>query len=303
MLRVGDIVSKKQQRVKYLAKLHDCGKIVGPKCHWSKHLSQKNHTPTVMLIAGSDSGGGAGLQADLRAVHAHGLAGACVVTAATAQNPSAVYSMNALSAAQVSAQISAIFEDIEVSAIKIGMLATAPVARVVFERMRDCRIPLVLDPVLVATSGGSLLTASSMSILRNKLLPLSTVLTPNIPEASALLGRPLGSLRDRRDAARELLALGAQCVLLKGGHADGRTLIDVIADRDGITELRSRRLNMTTHGTGCTYASAIAAQLALGRDAREAIVRAHEYLQRALRKPLRMGRAGVCSPGFVAAVD
>jgi len=263
-------------------------------------MSQKNHSRTVLLIGGSDSGGGAGLQADLRALYAHGVAGACVVTAATAQNPAAVRALNALPARQVMAQLDAVLDDLDIAAIKIGMLGNAAIARAVYQRIRDCRVPIVLDPVMIATSGGRLASGAAVHVLRDQLLPLATVVTPNLPEAAALLGRPLPSLREREAAARALVAMGSACALVKGGHGDGAHLVDIVAGHERIERHSARRLAIVAHGTGCTYASAIAAGLALGADPFAAIAQAHAYLQAALRVPLRLGSGGVCSPGFVA---
>ncbi len=265
-------------------------------------MSYKNNSPAVLLIGGSESGGGAGLQADLRAVHAHGLAGACVVTAATAQNTREVRSLNTLSANQVSAQMEAVLADIRISAIKLGMLGTAPTARRIFERICTLGLPIVLDPVLVASSGGRLLDDAGLKFVREKLLPNCTLITPNLPEAEALLGRQLDSLKARRLAARELVAMGAKAVLLKGGHSKGPRLIDIYAEADQLIELEARRLPLQTHGTGCTYASAIAAGLALGLSLESAVKAAHVYLQAALRRPLRLGRDGICSPGMAEPV-
>lgn len=261
-------------------------------------MSQKNNSLSILLIGGSDSGGGAGLQADLRVMTAYRLAGACALTGATAQNTIAVRSLNLIRPAQVGAQIEAILDDIQISAIKIGMLGSAAIAREVAARIAHCKVPLVLDPVLIATSGGALLSATGMDWMRKQLLPRCLVLTPNLPEAEALLGHSIKSLRSRERACMELRDMGAQSVLLKGGHAPGSELIDLFLDDAGLVSLRAQRLRMRTHGTGCTLASAVAAELALGRPAAAAVVRAHAYLQSALRNPLRMGASATCSPGF-----
>jgi hydroxymethylpyrimidine/phosphomethylpyrimidine kinase len=261
-------------------------------------VSQKNNSTTILIIGGSDSGGGAGIQADLRVISAYRLAGACALTAATAQNPGAVRSLNLMRPAQVGAQIEAVLEDMDVAAIKIGMLGSAAIAREVWARIEHCKVPLVLDPVLIATSGGALLSQSGLNWMRRRLLPACTVLTPNLPEAAALLGRTVDTLRDRERACESLLAMGAAGVMLKGGHAKGSQVTDIYADGDGITRLRAQRLRMRTHGTGCTLASAIAAELALGEPSAAAVVNAHRYLQSALRRPLRLGSSNTCSPGF-----
>lgn len=260
-------------------------------------MSRKSNSPAVLLIGGSDSGGGAGLQADLRALQAHGIAGACVVTAATAQNTREVRALNLLPASQVTAQLDAVLADIEISAIKLGMLGTAKTARHVHERIRSLGHPIVLDPVLLATSGGRLLDDAGLKFVREQLMPVCRVITPNIPEAEALLGRSLGSLKSRRDAARELVAMGAAAVLLKGGHGRGKLMTDILADADDLLEFEARRLPIRTHGTGCTFATAIAAGLVRGNSLQHSVRAAHDYLQAALQHPLRLGRDNVCSPG------
>jgi hydroxymethylpyrimidine/phosphomethylpyrimidine kinase len=267
-------------------------------CQGFPTVSRKNNSLSVLLIGGSDSGGGAGLQADLRVMTAYRLAGACALTAATAQNPAAVRSLNLLRPAQVGAQIEAILQDIDVRAIKIGMLGNAAIAREVCTRIAGCKVPVVLDPVLIATSGGTLLDRSGMKWMREKLLPRCTVVTPNLPEAEALLGLSIKSSRDRERAAAALHSLGANAVLLKGGHARGRELIDIYVDASGLTSLRAQRLRIRTHGTGCTLASAIAAELARKQPLAAAVASAHAYLQSALRHPLRLGASGTTSPGF-----
>ena len=261
-------------------------------------MSQKYHTPTVLIIGGSDSGGGAGMQADLRVMSAYGLTGACAITAATAQNPWSVRSLNLLRPAQVTAQIDAVMDDLSIAAIKIGMLGSLPIARAVAARVRTCSVPIVLDPVLIATSGNQLLSSDGLNWVRSHLLPLCTVLTPNLPEAASLLGYSISSIRARVQACHALREIGAASVLMKGGHARGADLVDHFVDASGVTTLHARRLRMRTHGTGCTFASAIAAELALGRSAAQAVHRAHAYLQSALRSPLRVGKSGVCSPGI-----
>jgi hydroxymethylpyrimidine/phosphomethylpyrimidine kinase len=260
-------------------------------------VSQKNNTPAILIIGGSDSGGGAGIQADLRVMNAYGIAGACAITGATAQNTAAVRALNLLAPSRVAAQIDAVLDDISIAAIKIGMLGSVAIARVVASRIRNCEVPIVLDPVLIATSGGALLSSEGLNYVRNHLLPLCTVLTPNLPEAAALIGRPLHSLPARLHGAQSLIAMGAASVLIKGGHARGKILTDLFVDASGHISLTAQRLRMRTHGTGCTFASAFAAELSLGRPPAIAARRAHRYLQSALQNPLRLGISGVCSPG------
>lgn len=264
-------------------------------------MSRKYHSTCVLLIGGSDAGGGAGIQADLRVMASYRLAGACAITGATAQNPALVDSLNLLRPAQVARQIEVVLDEIEISAVKIGMLGSLAIARAVAASLQRCQAPIVLDPVLVASSGGELLSRNGLKWLRDHMLPRCHVLTPNLPEASALLGRPIESMDDRRLAATHLRQLGADSVLIKGGHAAGTALIDWFEDERGALALSARRRRMQTHGTGCTFASAIAAELALGTPTRTAVERAHNYLQRALAHPLRLGKAGVCSPGLAPA--
>jgi hydroxymethylpyrimidine/phosphomethylpyrimidine kinase len=260
-------------------------------------VSQKNHTPAILIIGGSDSGGGAGIQADLRVSAAYGVAGTCALTGATAQNPRAVHALNLLSPARVLAQIDAVLADIHIRAIKIGMLGSLPIARAVAARIEALKVPVVLDPVLIATSGGELLSRAGLAFLRDRLLPTCAVLTPNLPEAEAILGRPLVSLDARIEACHALRALGARGVLLKGGHARGTTLTDLYVDAKGIVRLQAARRRIATHGTGCTFASAIACELALGSAPPLAVEGAHAYLQSALDRSLRLGTKGVHSPG------
>lgn len=259
---------------------------------------RKNNTPCVLLIGGSDSGGGAGIQADLRVLTAYGLAGACAITGATAQNPGAVNALNLLAPAKVRNQIDAVSEAIPFKAIKIGMLGSVGIAQAVYAGIAGLRAPLVLDPVLIASSGGALLSPKGLTWLKNHLIPRATVLTPNLPEAEALLGWKINSRTKRMKALRALLDLGASSVLLKGGHGVGPVLYDLFTDGEVQIELRANRLRMRAHGTGCTFASAIAAELALGASPSSAVARAHAYLHSALANPMRIGNSSVCSPGI-----
>lgn len=244
----------------------------------------------MLVIAGSDSGGGAGIQADIKAIMAMGGFAATAVTSVTAQNTLGVHAVHPLPPALVQAQIEAVLDDIGADALKTGMLGEAEtVLRVAACIEHSARqLPFVVDPVMVAKGGQSLLQDDALDALRHRLLPLATLITPNLPEAAALLGHPI---HDPADAAIELLNTGAKAVLLKGGHGDGPVLTDILADADGIRAFSMPRIDSPhTHGTGCTLASAIAAGLAQGMSVDEAIGRARRYIQAAI----------LTAPGFGA---
>lgn len=249
--------------------------------------------PTALTIAGSDSGGGAGLQADLKAFEAHGVFGMSVVTALTAQNTRGVAAVHEVPAAFVAAQIDAVASDLPVGAVKTGMLASAEIVAAVADGIARWRLaPVVVDPVMVATSGDLLLHASAVETIAARLLPLADLVTPNAHEAAVLAGFPVRTLADARRAAASILALGPRAVLVKGGHlGDEADAVDVLLTADGTETLfRNPRLDTTsTHGTGCTLASAIAANLARGRDLTEAVRRARAYLQEAIRHAPGLG--------------
>ena len=244
----------------------------------------------VLTIAGSDSGGGAGIQADLRTFAAHGLHGTSAITAVTAQNSVAVLDWVALEPRMVVAQIEAVASDMPVAAAKTGMLATAAIVVAVAEAVERLRLPLlVVDPVMVAKSGDRLLDADAESAYR-RLIPLATVLTPNLPETEALLGRAVRTLADMREAARALHAMGPRAVVVKGGHLEGDA-VDVFFDGRALEELSAPRIaTANTHGTGCTYSAAIAARLALGDPLLEAVRGAKAYLTEAIRRSYSVGR-------------
>lgn len=236
-----------------------------------------------MTIAGSDSGGGAGIQADLKTFSALGAYGASVLTAVTAQNTRHVTAVQALSPAMVRAQIEAVFDDLAVKAVKIGMLGDPALIRAVAEGLRGRDLPLVLDPVMVAKSGDRLLAAEAISALRTELLPLATVLTPNLPEAGELLDRSTAADLGMREAqGRALLALGPDWVLMKGGHDEGPICTDLLMGPEVQSFTAPRRATRNTHGTGCTLSAAIAAGLAHGLTVPGAVARAHLYLQGAI---------------------
>jgi hydroxymethylpyrimidine/phosphomethylpyrimidine kinase len=251
--------------------------------------------PVALTIAGSDSSGGAGIQADLKTFSAFGVYGACAVTALTAQNTVGVHGVHPVPPAFVVAQIDAVLSDLAVGAIKTGMLASAAIVEAVALRLLACReVPLVVDPVMIATSGDSLLAPEAIGALRKRLIPLATLITPNIPEAAALLGQPEAvSEAQAADQARALLTLGCMAVLLKGGHGSGAQSTDVLATGDGVVAfVRPRVATSATHGTGCTLSAAIAALLASGATLETAVERAKSYVWAALQsgRDLRLGR-------------
>ena len=250
--------------------------------------------PVVLSVAGSDSGGGAGIQADLKTFMARGVHGTSAITAVTAQNTRGVSSVHVLPAYAVRAQIEAVFADFPVAAVKTGMLASAPVIRAVARALRrHPALPVVVDPVLIATSGARLLAADALRVLIDELLPLATVLTPNLPEAAALTGTDAHDPRNLQRVIEKLMALGPRAVLLKGGHARGRTLRDRFGDADGSLEFVHVRRAGEAHGTGCTLAAALAAELAKGRSPRRAATLAVAYVQRALARGQVLGGGGL----------
>jgi hydroxymethylpyrimidine/phosphomethylpyrimidine kinase len=261
-----------------------------------RNNDKKSPTTTLcaLSIAGSDSSGGAGIQADLKTFAAFGIHGLSAITAVTAQNMHEVRAIHRVPVRQVEQQLRAVFEEFPIAAVKIGMLGSAAmITAVAFFLRAHCRAPIVLDPVLVASSGRRLLPAKAVAALREELIPLADVLTPNVPEAVALLGRRLLTPDDLCEAARDLLGLGAKSILLKGGHHDGDPVCDYLVDASGTRTFRHARLAVTARGTGCVLSAAIAAGLARGRS-REATVRAAEqYLQTALRDAYRTGKSTI----------
>jgi len=241
--------------------------------------------PTALSIAGSDSGGGAGIQADLKTFHRFGVYGTCALTLVTAQNTRGVCRVELLAPSLVAAQIDAVAEDLRPRAVKTGALGSAAIVEVVAAAVaRHGLAPLVVDPVMLAKGGADLLDADAVDALRRGLLPAAELVTPNLPEAAALLGgASLESERELAEAARALVALGPRAALVKGGHGRGDEVIDVLAQRGELVTLRAARIDTPhTHGTGCTYAAAIAARLALGDELIAAVRAAHAYVQRAL---------------------
>jgi len=247
--------------------------------------------PVALTIAGSDSGAGAGIQADLKTFAALGVYGVTVVTAVTAQNTVGVLAVQDVDQDTIAAQLDAVAEDFSIGALKTGMLSSAETIETVVAGIRRHRLrPLVVDPVMVAKSGDRLLREDAVEALRRQLLPLAEVVTPNIPEAEALAGRAIHSREDRLSAARAIIGLGAHAVVIKGGHSDDDPIVDLLVDAGGVLEFRAPRIVTTsTHGTGCTFSAALAAALARGQDLRAAVGEARAYLSSALAEAPALG--------------
>jgi len=248
-----------------------------------------------LTIAGSDSGGGAGIQADLKTFAAHRVHGLSALAALTAQHTRGVTAVHVPDTAFLEAQIDACFDDFRIGAVKLGMLASAEVIDTVVRALQRHRpAHVVVDPVMVATSGARLLQEEALDALRTRLLPLATVITPNLPEAELLLGRKIDSLDAMREAAQALRALGAPAVLLKGGHLAGTgEVVDILVDAQGEHRSAHPRLGGEAHGTGCTLASAVAANLCLGNALPRACSEAADYVHAALLGGYRPGRSDI----------
>lgn len=245
---------------------------------------------TVLIIAGSDSCAGAGVEIDLKCAAAHGVHGTCAITAVTAQNSCEVTAIQTVDPAVVRAQVDAVFADMPPAAIKIGMLGDADVAQCVATALLEhLEVPVVLDPVLVATAGATLTEASVFELVRDTLVPRATVVTPNIPEASELTGIEVVDEESMGRAARAFLDAGAHAVLVKGGHDHAQTIVDRLYAGDEIFAYPSPRLEGEYHGTGCCLSTAIACNLALGLPLESAVREAHDFVARALREPLGLG--------------
>lgn len=249
-------------------------------------------TPVVVTIAGSDSGAGAGIQADIKTFAAHGVYGASVVTALTAQNTLGVTAVHDVPPEFVAAQMDAVFSDMAVAAVKIGMLSQQAVIRTVAAGLaRHAAANIVVDPVMVATSGDRLLSPDAIDTLRQGLFPLAAVVTPNLPEAAALTGRAIAQdEREMERQARDILGFGARAVLIKGGHGSGETSTDLLFDASGMHRFSVPRIaTKNTHGTGCTLSSAIAAGLAVGLSLHDAVRRAKTYVTAAIAASDELG--------------
>jgi hydroxymethylpyrimidine/phosphomethylpyrimidine kinase len=242
-------------------------------------------TAIALTIAGSDSSGGAGIQADLKTFAALGVYGASVVTALTAQNTQGVIAVHDVPPGFIAAQLDAVFADLDVGAVKIGMLSNAAVVQAVAKGLARHRARnIVLDPVMVASSGACLLATDAVAVLRSDLIPRALVVTPNLPEAAALTGAsPARNESEMEIQARQILALGARNVLIKGGHGAGEDSVDLLIGQGEVLRLSAKRIaTKNTHGTGCTLSSAIAAGLAKGRDLVSAVEEAKAFVTAAI---------------------
>jgi hydroxymethylpyrimidine/phosphomethylpyrimidine kinase len=244
-----------------------------------------------LTIAGSDSGGGAGIQADLKTFHRFGVFGTSVITAITAQNTLGVRQWAAVDIGLIAAQIDAVATDLRPAAVKTGMLADSDVVRTVARGIADHQLaPYVMDPVMVATSGDPLLEPEAIEAIRRELLPLSDLLTPNLDETALLVGHTVRSVDEMRAAAEQLVSEGAKAVLVKGGHLAGPEAIDVLHDGAEITIYRHERVETrSTHGTGCTLSAAITAKLAQGIPLRDAVSQSLEWVHRAIASAPSLG--------------
>lgn len=242
--------------------------------------------PIALTIAGSDSSSGAGIQADLKTFSALGIYGASVITALTAQNTRGVSAIHAVPADFITRQLDAVFDDLDIKSIKIGMVGSAEAVTAVAGKLGALEgIPIVLDPVMAATSGDPLLDADAEQALRKNLIPLADLITPNLEEAARLLGEKVSASgkAQMQDQAKRLMELGPRAVLIKGGHGEGSEAVDILWDGENVTRLAAPRIDTrNTHGTGCTLSSAIAAELAKGRPLDEACTSAKKYLTGAL---------------------
>jgi hydroxymethylpyrimidine/phosphomethylpyrimidine kinase len=237
-----------------------------------------------LTIAGSDSSGGAGIQADLKTFHAHGIYGVSAITAITVQNTQKVYNIQEVDPQIVHDQILCLFKDVSIHAVKIGMIVSQPLINAIARALGEVDLPpVVLDPVMVSKSGYPLLSSDAQTALVKDLFPLTDVLTPNICEAESLTGKPISTIEDMKTAARDILALGVNRVVIKGGHLGSGSATDVAYDGRSYRLYEGQRIEtQNTHGTGCTFSSAIAANLALGKAFFEAVALSKEFLTQAI---------------------
>ncbi|WP_204166746.1 bifunctional hydroxymethylpyrimidine kinase/phosphomethylpyrimidine kinase [Bacillus sp. CGMCC 1.16541] len=248
-------------------------------------------TYKALTIAGSDSGGGAGIQADLKTFQELGAYGMSALTAVTAQNTLGVQDVYPMSVAAVEAQIDSIGVDLGTDALKTGMLFSGEIIEAVANKIKQYKWDkVVVDPVMIAKGGASLLQQQAIQSLKEHLLPLALVVTPNIPEAEVLTDMSITSLDDRMEAAKRLYHMGAKNVVIKGGHGEGENLVDLLYDGEEFLYLTSKRIDTkNTHGTGCTFAATLTAQLAKGSSVRQAVVVAKDFIQAAIADDLKLG--------------
>jgi hydroxymethylpyrimidine/phosphomethylpyrimidine kinase len=254
--------------------------------------SKLQRPPIALTIAGSDSSGGAGIQADLKTFQALGVFGMSAITAVTVQNTQKVYAVQEISPQIVHDQIVCLFDDTPIDAVKIGMVAGVALIEAIAAALASVRCPVVvLDPVMVSKSGYSLLAPDARSALIARLFPLATVVTPNIPEAEVLLGDTIGNEGQMREAARRIAAMGVAKVVVKGGHLKTATAMDIVFDGARMEDLTAERIpTRNTHGTGCTFSSAIAAHMARGVEFFQSVQRAKQYVTGAIANALPIGK-------------
>ncbi len=248
--------------------------------------------PKALTIAGSDSGGGAGIQADLKTFSALGVHGSSVITAITAQNTKEVTAVHNVPLDIIGKQIDAVLTDIGADAVKIGMLSNKDIIKIVAKKLKNYNIKnIVLDPVMVAASGAKLLEDSAIASLKRDLIPLALVVTPNIPEAEVLINKKIKTIDGIKNAAKEIINLGCSSVLMKGGHLNinSNEVIDIFYDGKNFVEIKNKRINKTGHGTGCTLSSAIAANIAKGAELKQAVKNAIGYVHNALESGFKIG--------------
>ena len=260
------------------------------------------NTPRVLIIAGSDSSGGAGIQADIKTCAAFGAYAATAITAVTAQNTVGVQQVEYMPPELVRAQIRSVISDIGADVVKIGMLGTKEIIEVVAEEIEPLDAFIILDPVAVATSGDALLKDDAMAALSDTLLPLADLVTPNVPEAELLTGLKINDVDDLTPAGDELLKMNVYAALMKGGHLDGKSVVDVLVSEEGANIMSGPRIHTRhTHGTGCTLASAIAANMAIGAPLDEAVMTAREFVFQAIKTAPKLGQGnGPLNHGLVS---
>lgn len=266
-------------------------------------MTEKPPTPRVLIIAGSDSSGGAGIQADIKTCAAFGAYSTTAITAVTAQNTLGVQQVELMPAELVRGQIKSVLSDIGADVIKIGMLGSADIIDVVAEEIEEADAFIILDPVMVATSGDALLETKAIETLKTKLLPLADLVTPNVPEAELLTGLKIEDVDDLTKAGDALLKMNVYAALMKGGHLDGKSVVDVLVSEEGANIMSGPRIRSRhTHGTGCTLASAVAACMALGAPLEEAVMNAREFVFQAIKTAPGLGEGnGPLNHGLASA--
>lgn len=248
--------------------------------------------PRALTIAGSDSGGGAGIQADLKTFQELGVFGMSALTAITAQNTQTVTGIYELSEEAVARQIDAVAEDIGIDAVKTGMIASTSIMEVIADKIRQHRLsPLVIDPVMISKSGAALLDKPARQALKQTLLPLATLITPNLHEAEVIVNRSLSTSQERMDAAKQILDMGASAVVIKGGHTEDEEAVDLFYDGEEFHTFSAPRYHTPhTHGTGCTFSAALAASLAKGESMYKAVETAKQFITKAISHSLNIGK-------------